>query len=108
MANKEQALDLFRSREALLSKIVGPALNMDAFKRFLPRLHRMPGNCLCMNPGEVAQGDEEDFLPLKHILELIADSTTPLDVLQEALRQFSQVNYAEEDDVVVNIVGYTY
>ena len=108
MADKKQALDIFRSREALLIQVVGPGLYCPAFEYFLPRIESLPGNCLCMDPGEVAQGDEEDFPPMKRILELIEGTSTPLDTLKEALSQFSRVDYKDGDNLEVNIFGYTY
>ncbi len=108
MAGKNRALDTFRSREALLARIVGTGFYCDAYEYFLPRIESMPGNCLCMDPAEVAQGDEEDFAPLKHILELVADVAVPLDALKEALRGFSTVDNEDEDRFVVNTFGHTY
>jgi len=108
MADKALAFDTFRSREALLAQIVGPGLYTAAYENFLPRVHSLPGSCLCMDPREIAQDDEDDFLPLKHIVELIADAATSLDTLKEALRRFSRGDYKDCDNLEVNVFGYTY
>ena len=80
----------------------------DAFARFLPFLESLPGACLCMDPGEVAQGDEEDYLPLRRAVELVDNGEMPLQILREALGRFSEVAYKDGDDFVLNLIGTTY
>jgi len=108
MASKRQALETFKQREPLLSQIVGSGLYSDAFARFLPFLESLPGACLCMDPGEVAQGDEEDYLPLRRAVELVDNGEMPLQILREALGRFSEVAYKDGDDFVLNLIGTTY
>ena len=62
MADKQKALYTFKQNEALLVQIVGLDLYCEAFADFLPSLGHMTGECLCMDPVEVTQGDEDDFL----------------------------------------------
>jgi hypothetical protein len=108
MADKQKALEVFEQNEALLAQIVGPGLYSAAFARFLPSLQRMPGDCLCMDPAEIAQGDEEDYLPLKEIVELISNKDTPVQALREALNRFSMLTYKDENDASRNVIGCTY
>jgi len=108
MAHKRRAFDTFGANQPLLSQIVGPGLNTASFERFIPTLQSMTGDCLCLDPREIAQDDEDDFLPLRRIVELIDDKITSLETLKAALGSFSRVAYKDEDDLVLNVLGYTY
>ena len=108
MADKRHALEVFKQNEALLAKIVGPGLHTQAFAKFLPFLEHLPGDCLCIDPGQVAQGDEEDYLPLRRVVERIGDEDSSVQALQEALSRFSKLTYKDEDDARLNVIGYTY
>jgi len=108
MADKQKALQTFKQNEALLAQIVGPGLYSEAFADFLPSLERMPGECLCMDPTEIAQGDEDDYLPLRQIVELIGNKESPTQALREALSRFCMTTYEDKDHIVRNVVGCTY
>jgi len=108
MANKQQAFKTFKQNEPLLAQVVGPDLYSAYFEHLLPSLKRMPGECLCMDPSQIAQDDEEDYLSLKWIVELIGSEDAPVQALREALSRFSKLTYQNEDDARLNVIGYTY
>jgi len=108
MANKQQAFETFKQNEAALAQLVGPDLYSEYFTYLLPSLQRMPGECLCMDTAEIAQDNEADYLPLRQIVELIGNKDSPVQALQEAVSRFSKLTYKDEDDIRLNVVGYTY
>jgi len=108
MANKQQAFETFKQNEAALAQLVGPDLYSEYFTYLLPSLQRMPGECLCMDTAEIAQDNEDDYLPLRQVLELIGNKDSPVQALREAVARSSKLTYKDEDDVRLNVVGYTY
>ena len=109
MADKQTALYRFQEREPLLARVVGPLLYNDAFSRFLPALQDLPGTCLCLDPSEVMQEEDEDEARRsRHILQLIGAASPDLVALEKALSFFAQTKFRDEDDAILNVLGYTY
>lgn len=108
MAGKQQAFDLFNQNQPLLSQIISTDFEHPAFADFIPSLHRLSGTSLCMDPREIAQDNEDDLLPLRRVLELITEKNTPVETVKSALSRFCRLSYKDEDDMILNVIGYTY
>ena len=109
MANKSVAIQHFREREPLLAKVVGPLLYNEAFSRFLPALRDLPGTCLCLDPVEVMQEEDEvEAQRSRHILQLIGAASPNLAELEKALSFYSYTKYQDVDNAILKVLGWTY
>ena len=108
MADKHQAIRYFSEKQSLVSLIVGPLLPSDALEQFLMRIESWPGNCLLVDPSEVVEDGDADAVWFRRITKLIGEDKPDMKALREDLGHYSFVNFKNEYQAILNVLGCTY
>lgn len=114
LANKEQAVHLFASRQPLLLSITSSELGKSIIPDFLEDVSHQSGNYLLMDPEEVfggmPQSDEEHYEAFRHILTLINAGVPNAGEFLQAISTYTGVTSESAGEYMreVIVVGNTY
>ena len=108
-ALKSDAVNVFKQRFPVLMEIATPRLDASHIERLVEDVSNWPGRYLLMNPVEVVEDDENEVKRFREIITAIdANPTNPTAMLEAASFYTGNIQRADEDRRILNIVGATY
>jgi hypothetical protein len=108
LAERSEALAVFARRRALLKQMVGSEFDTDAIDRWYETLGSWPGRYLMMDPAEILENAEFDYQPCVEITRSIEAPDARATNVIEAVENYSQLHFENQEMFDLNVVGYTY